>query len=970
MSVFKCKMCGNDIDITGGTTVCECEYCGTEQTVPDVSDNKIRSVFIRANILRLKGSFDKAAQLYTKLLPVCPKEPEVSWGLLLCKYGVEYVEDPRTFDISPVCRRPSEENVLEDELYKKVMQLAHSAQREIYEEEAKKIESTRRAVIDRASSEKSSEVFISCLDSDKAAVSAAREICAGLRQKGKTVFCAAVDLKDKPRSEREPMIYAALNSAEIMLVLGNEAGSFIDPGIRNEWVRFLRLAEQDNRRVLVPCYGNMDVYEMPEELARLNFRRMDKQGFVESVTGDVLSGSVRNPEASTSQERVVPEEKPAVQVSKAEDERDVVAGDIGNGFVQDKPKVLHTEESKQSAKEEKPVIEDKPAKEEKPVIEDKPAKEEKPVIEEKPIIEEKPVTKETAPVTKLTIPDAAAAADPNPDYAEAMKLLRTFNPDSDDLVQEKELLTKVKDRLSAIPDYKNSLRYIMACNDRIKEIDYQRAVACYGMGNMNEAWLINNRNAFIALGDYKESAEYARMCDERIRMMQYDESYKLYDFAEKNITLNKHLTAPILKQSIDDLEKAKALFIKLKDYKKSEDYLKKLNVLLEDANESYTEMCRQAVYEKSKAAKKRKLIAIIGTSIVAAAIVVSGVLTTVLYIIPESKYNNALSLMDEGMYNKAADVFDELGDYKDSHKKKISALALNAFTGLSDSQKSDIRARGRIISSGQVFAATPLIIGVKPDGTVAAVGADNEGMKAVSGWNGITSLSVRKGHIVGLKTDGTVLAAGNNEYGQCDVSGWTGVVEIAAGSYHTVGLMANGTVAAVGSTTYGQCNVSGWKNIKAIAAGDDYTAGLTGNGTVLVTRITVPDDAMQYDTSSWSDVVAISAGDDHLVGLKADGTVCAVGLNDSGQCDVSDWTGIVAISAGSAHTVGLRADGTVVAVGNNYSGKCSVSDWTDIVAINAGYDHTLGLRADGTVLATGNTGTAEAVLSSWHLKNS
>ena len=31
MVVFKCKMCGGDLDINAGVTVVECEYCGKEK---------------------------------------------------------------------------------------------------------------------------------------------------------------------------------------------------------------------------------------------------------------------------------------------------------------------------------------------------------------------------------------------------------------------------------------------------------------------------------------------------------------------------------------------------------------------------------------------------------------------------------------------------------------------------------------------------------------------------------------------------------------------------------------------------------------------------------------------------------------------------------------------------------------------------------------------------------------------------
>ena len=64
MSIFKCKMCGGDLEIAEGITIAECEYCGTKQTVPKAMDENLQNLFNRANTLRIKSEFDKAEKLY------------------------------------------------------------------------------------------------------------------------------------------------------------------------------------------------------------------------------------------------------------------------------------------------------------------------------------------------------------------------------------------------------------------------------------------------------------------------------------------------------------------------------------------------------------------------------------------------------------------------------------------------------------------------------------------------------------------------------------------------------------------------------------------------------------------------------------------------------------------------------------------------------------------------------------------
>ena len=302
-----------------------------------------------------------------------------------------------------------------------------------------------------------------------------------------------------------------------------------------------------------------------------------------------------------------------------------------------------------------------------------------------------------------------------------------------------------------------------------------------------------------------------------------------------------------------------------------------------------------------------------------------------------------------------------------------------------ETRLSPIRDRFRP-TNGLIAAGELHTVGLRLDGTVLAVGCNNNGQCDVSSWRDVVALAVGIRHTVGLRADGTVVATRFIkpekdwfEYsGQCDVSSWRDVVAIAAGTSHTVGLRSDGTVLAVGNNEFGQCNVSAWRNVVAVSASYSHTVGLRADGTVVATRFiekTVVKYSGQCDVSTWRDVVAIAAGAQHTAGLRSDGTVLAVGKNEFGQCDVSTWRDVVAVYAGEHHTVGLRADGTVVAtrfIENEkswlkYSGQCDVSAWSDVVAITAGVSHTVGLRADGKVLAVGSNKYGQCDVDGWKL---
>ena len=245
-------------------------------------------------------------------------------------------------------------------------------------------------------------------------------------------------------------------------------------------------------------------------------------------------------------------------------------------------------------------------------------------------------------------------------------------------------------------------------------------------------------------------------------------------------------------------------------------------------------------------------------------------------------------------------------------------------------------------------------VGLKKDGAVIAVGANECGQCNVNSWRDIVAVSVGFQHTVGLKKDGTVVAVGKDEDGQCNVGGWRDIIAVSAGDWYTVGLKKDGTVVAVGRNDFGQCNVNSWRDIVAISAGNYHAVGLKKDGTVVAVGLNRDGEC---NAGGWRNIVAVSAGSSYTIGLMEDGAVIAVGSNVNGRCNVNYWRDIVAISAGTGvncHTVGLRKDGTAVAVGDNEYMQCNMGDWGDIVAIAAGFEHTVGLKKDGTLFAVGN----------------
>ena len=287
MAIYKCKMCGGDLEIVD-EKVMKCEFCETTQTVPTSSDENLQGLFNRANILRMKGEFDKAEQIYEKIIERDETQSEAYWGLILCKYGIEYVEDPNSFKRIPTCHRASFDSVIADEDYKSALNYADSVQRGIYEAEAKEIDRIQKDILELSQKEEPYDVFICYKETDSAGKRTqdsviANDIYHQLTQEGLKVFYAAITLENKLGKSYEPCIFAALNSAKVMLAIGTKPEYFTAVWVKNEWSRFLKIIQKDRSKLLIPCYRDMDAYELPEEFAHLQAQDMSKIGFINDV---------------------------------------------------------------------------------------------------------------------------------------------------------------------------------------------------------------------------------------------------------------------------------------------------------------------------------------------------------------------------------------------------------------------------------------------------------------------------------------------------------------------------------------------------------------------------------------------------------------------------------------------------------------------------------------------------------------
>lgn len=305
--IIKCKMCGGDIDFIPGATYGTCEYCGSTSTIPQAEDENKLNRYNRANHFRRQCEFDKAVAAYEKILEQDDTDAEAHWGAVISRFGIEYVEDPATHQRIPTCHRVQVASILTDEDYLAAVENAPDEEsRRIYQEEAARIAEIQKGILAISANEKPYDVFICYKETDENGQRTrdsqwAQDVYYGLTEQGLKVFFSRITLEDKLGQQYEPYIFAALNSAKVMVVIGSRPEYFNAVWVKNEWSRYLSLMKHDHKRLLIPCYRDMDPYDLPEELSMLQSQDMSKIGFMQ----DLLRGIQKVMQQPTSAPQVV-----------------------------------------------------------------------------------------------------------------------------------------------------------------------------------------------------------------------------------------------------------------------------------------------------------------------------------------------------------------------------------------------------------------------------------------------------------------------------------------------------------------------------------------------------------------------------------------------------------------------------------------------------------------------------------------
>ena len=304
------------------TKVIACESCGAELTETPAYNEETKEQYFkcrsckhlnfirtrssdeserinRAKQLRLSKRFSEAEQAYNDILLNDGNDPEMLWGMVLSRYGVEYVEDT-SGEYIPTLHRMKPVSVLADPDYLAAMENADAMAREQYEHDAKIIAEVQKKYNEIIDNEEPFDIFICYKETDadgrrtRDSVDA-MDLYDRLTEKGFKVFFSRVTLEDKLGEEYEPYIYAALHSSKVMLAVGSKKEYFEAPWVKNEWSRYLEIIRGgDRKKKLIPVYKNIDPKDLPIEMQTLQGQDMSKLGYEQDIIRGIIKITGKN----------------------------------------------------------------------------------------------------------------------------------------------------------------------------------------------------------------------------------------------------------------------------------------------------------------------------------------------------------------------------------------------------------------------------------------------------------------------------------------------------------------------------------------------------------------------------------------------------------------------------------------------------------------------------------------------------
>lgn len=550
MPVYRCKMCGATLNVAENSTTCTCDFCDSTQTIPLLSDEKKINLFNRANRLRAKCEFDAAEAVYQNLVSEFSEESEAYWGLCLCKFGIEYVEDPLSGKMIPTCHRTMYESIFEDVDYLSAIKYSDPQSQLLYQTEARHIDEIQKKILQVAKNETPYDVFICYKESDEnkertADSVLAQEIYDELTKKGIKVFFSRITLEDKLGVDYEPYIFSALQSARVMLIITSSIEYVNSVWVKNEWSRYARLALNDHGKTIIPCYQDIDPEDLPAIIRNKQAQNMSKIGAMQ----DLIRGVCKVLNIDTVK---------TVSVRKNDYHENSTSSLLKRAYI-----FLEDSNWKDADKYFERVLDASPECAEaylgKLLVELKINKEQSlPLVSSdfSQLYNYKKAYRFADDKLKKQLQEYKNKSV----YNRASSIMKNTST-ADGFMNAKALF-------DSLDDYSDARVQSLTCHDKALETTYRNAMNVYNNSTSVKDYE-KAAEIFEKVGTYSDAVEMISKCDVKVHELKYDEAYKLYKRYE-DLTTDKNITFEYCQAAQTDLKKAIELFDGIIDYSDSE----------------------------------------------------------------------------------------------------------------------------------------------------------------------------------------------------------------------------------------------------------------------------------------------------------------------------------------------------------------------------------------------------------------
>ncbi len=257
------------MDISADGLKAVCPYCGSRYSYVKPVTEDTATYINRANNYRMRNMFDNAIVEYKTLLmnAELKDNAELYWGLTLSEFGIEYIHDTRDDRYVPTCHRTVSGSIFDNANYKKAIELATDEMKAEYASKASEIDELQRGIKAQAEQVEDYDVFICFKSTDNRVATEdryiARRIFDETTKRGFRTFFSEVSLKGRLGSEYEPIIYKALTTAKVMILVATKEEYLNAPFVRNEWSRYIERRKNDPSLKIVPVFRDIDANVLP-----------------------------------------------------------------------------------------------------------------------------------------------------------------------------------------------------------------------------------------------------------------------------------------------------------------------------------------------------------------------------------------------------------------------------------------------------------------------------------------------------------------------------------------------------------------------------------------------------------------------------------------------------------------------------------------------------------------------------------